>query len=474
MGSTKSKKVILTLALNSESDVLLARRRARQIASLLGFNNQDQTRITTAVSEIVRNAHIHANGGRVELCIDDTKNPFTFTIVVRDKGSGIPEGAVSPKSDQLTGLNGARQLVDTLTISPAPGGGTIVQLDKILAGRSAPFSASEIDQLSNSLTKIVSTNPLDEVHQQNQELIIALDDLSKHKNQVDQLNLELRIRNGDLARLYIELQELNNSLELKVDERTSELIQVNDDLRRARDEAIQANILKSQFVANISHEIRTPMSGILGLSELLVNETEGETKVTAEYINSSASNLMVLVNDLLDMSKLEAGKFEIIKEVFQLNELVENVLTAFDLPASNQNLELLRHVDESLKEDFIGAPGRIRQVLQNLIQNAFKFTDKGSVKVLVEPQKVDGSTVYVRFSVSDTGPGISEVNQGKLFQLFVQVDGSTTRKHGGTGLGLALSKKLVQLMNGVISIDSVEGAGSTFWFTIPLTRGSEL
>jgi signal transduction histidine kinase len=211
------------------------------------------------------------------------------------------------------------------------------------------------------------------------------------------------------------------------------------------------------------------MSGILGLAELLADDVEGENKEIANLIFQSAKNLMTLVNDLLDLAKVEAGKVEITNEHFNIRKLGDDVCAVFQHAAANRKLKLISTVDDSVAVEGYGDSNRIRQVLQNLVQNAIKFTDSGSVELLVENAKRSGRN-DVRFAVRDTGNGISMEDQKKLFQLFVQVDGSTKRRHSGTGLGLALSKRLVELMGGEIGVESKVGAGTTFWVILTLER----
>lgn len=263
-----------------------------------------------------------------------------------------------------------------------------------------------------------------------------------------------------MAAAYEELAEINKDLEKRVIERTREL-------ELARNMAIKTNELKSQFVASISHEIRTPMAGILGLSELLQDETEGDNKITATNILRSAQKLMNLVNDLLDMSKLEANRIDLIAEPFQLDQIVREVIDAAAILVKNKNVKLSCEVAPALKRRIIGDPDRLRQILQNLVQNAIKFTENGEVAVSALTQKNDGKTLFVNFVIKDTGCGISSEDQKKLFNMFVQVDGSNKRKYGGTGLGLFLSKQLAELMGGSIGVTSEPNRGSVFWLTIP-------
>lgn len=272
---------------------------------------------------------------------------------------------------------------------------------------------------------------------------------------------EVAAARQQLADAHQQLEQANRELEKRVRERTQQL-------QLATDEAIKANRLKSEFVANISHEIRTPMGGILGLSELLQMETQGEAHDIATHVHESALRLMTLVNDLLDMSKLEAGRIDIIESSFSVIDVVNHVLTASKVIASNKQLDLSYTIDPSLPSQLIGDPNRLRQVLQNLVSNALKFTDQGSVSLEVKRIQSDAGSPQLYFSVTDTGCGISPADQTKLFQLFVQVDGSVTRRHGGTGLGLAISKKLVELMHGQIGLESDGRTGSKFWFAVPL------
>jgi len=285
--------------------------------------------------------------------------------------------------------------------------------------------------------------------------------------------------------LYKQAQLRLGDMEQMVEERTlqlnaanSELVQTNQELRVAKEQAqkmaedaLAASKAKSEFLANMSHEIRTPMNGVVGMINLLLESPlNPEQHECASTIKISADSLLGIINDILDFSKIEAGKMTFESIGFDLREVVKNSVELFLPKAKAKGLVLNYAIEPEVCTRIVGDPTRLRQILLNLIGNAVKFTDRGVVFLDVKLMRQTDQDCELRFSVRDTGVGMSEEVQKKLFQTFTQADATTTRRFGGTGLGLAICRKLVELMGGAIQLTSSLGQGSTFWFNLPFPK----
>jgi two-component system sensor histidine kinase/response regulator len=242
-------------------------------------------------------------------------------------------------------------------------------------------------------------------------------------------------------------------------------------LALAKDAAEAASRTKSEFLANMSHELRTPMNGVIGMIDLaLMNQLDEETGEFLKIAHSSAESLLTILNDILDVSKIEAGKLSIDNTPFEFATLISEVLRLMEPLINEKGLTHHLTIPLDLPETLIGDPLRIRQVLLNLIGNALKFTRQGSIAVDVKIFAKNETSVTLKIIIRDTGIGIPSDRLESIFHAFTQADGSTTRHFGGTGLGLTISSQLVELMGGKLSVESKQGEGSTFCFTLPLAR----
>ena len=286
--------------------------------------------------------------------------------------------------------------------------------------------------------------------------------------------LELSYKNealiNDLTKASSHLESLNENLKDEIQH--GKLIEA--ELQKAKDNAESMSQAKGEFLANMSHEIRTPMNGVIGTLQLLEDSNlNKEQKEYVEIAHKSADALLAILNDILDLSKIEAGKLNFEHIAFNLKQIIKDIVTLYSLKSEQKGVAIVMQVDESSPDYLMGDPTRLRQVIVNLVSNALKFTEQGEVTISVEVISSNTDDVDLKIAVSDTGIGIPQQAQKTLFNAFTQADGSTTRKYGGTGLGLAIVSLLVDMMDGTLGVESIEGDGSSFWFTARFQRTKE-
>ncbi len=350
------------------------------------------------------------------------------------------------------------------------------QLDSMLKGLMITFAGLI---LTAYLAIRISHSVVDPI----QELTKAVKQIA-HGKLNTRININTGGEIGSLERgvntMAEEIQQVRQDLQTQVNKSTSKLTKTLDELEiqnieldLARNQALSASRIKSEFLANMSHEIRTPMNGVLGFTELLAKtELTEQQKDFVNTINSSASNLLTIINDILDFSKIESGKLNIEQVTFSLSDIMDEIISMFAPMAYKKNIELIYLPYPHTPETLIGDPTRIRQVLVNLISNAIKFTHRGHVIIRILVISQEENNIELKFTVTDTGIGMDDINKQRLFTAFTQADTSISRQFGGTGLGLVISKKLAQLMHGNIGFDSALNKGSTFWFSLPLTTNT--
>lgn len=443
---------ILSIALRTERDVVQARQRARELSAILGFDNQDQIRLATATSEIARNAFRYARNGKVTFSVV-LEFPQRLEVCVTDSGPGISnleeilEGRYQSDTGMGMGIVGTKRLMDRFSITSAPSG-TAVEMQKQFPRHAGLLTSQSVAELSRRLQLKPPESPYEEIDRQNQELLKTLQELRSRQEELMLLNRELEDTNRGVVALYAEL-----------DERA-------DYLRRASE-------LKTKFLSNVSHEFRTPLNSIISLSRMLMEKIDGDLSGEQEkqirFIESSARDLQEMVNDLLDLAKVEAGKIKIRSKTFEVHELFSALKGMLKpLLADNNSVDLIF-------EDCSGFPplhtdeGKVSQILRNLISNALKFTPQGKVTVSARPAP-DGRVVFV---VADTGIGIPPEYHDTIFKEFSQVDNPLQERHRGTGLGLPLCRNLAMLLGGRLWLESEVGVGSAFYTELPMAYKGE-
>jgi signal transduction histidine kinase len=438
-----TERLMFRADIRREHDVVLVHQRARKLAGLLGFDAQDQTRIATSVSEIARNAFEYAGGGRAALLVDRGREA-AFLVRIADEGPGIPhlaevlEGRYQSPTGMGLGISGARRLSERFEIGPGERRGTVVTLGRrIPAAAAAGLTDERLSEISQVLGEVGEHDQMEELEARNHELLRTLDDLKARQDEVERLNSELAETNRGVLALYAEL-----------DDRALQLARASE--------------LKSSFLSGISHELRTPLNAILNVSRLLIERYDGDLSQEQErqvhMIRNAAAALTEMVNDLLDLARIEAGKAVLRPATFQVNDLLGSVrgmlrplLTsdAITLALELADASLRMHSDEA----------KLAQVLRNLVANAVKFTEAGEIRIAARHDPADDTVV---FTVTDTGIGIAPEDLERIFEEYTQVESPLQRRLPGSGLGLPLSRKLARMLGGLLTVESEPGRGSTF------------
>jgi signal transduction histidine kinase len=426
---------ILNVGLENEQDVVLVRQRARQVSALLGFSQQDQVRIATAVSEIARGACQRRSGARAIFALGEIDGRQGLDVTVSFGGSAAA-GALSDVA-----IVSAHRLMDACSVENGPGGATTVSMRKLLPPQ-APVGAAQLASIGAQLAASPAANPLNELQQQNQELLATLAELRERQEDLLSLTRELEDTNRGIVALYAEIE---------------------DKAERLR----RADEMKSRFLSNTSHELRTPLSSIRALAKLLLDRLDGELTVEQErqvqFIATAANDLSELVNDLLDLAKIEAGKVEVHVAPVVVDNLFRALKGMLRPLVDAARVELVFEPSD-VTEPFGSDEGKISQILRNFISNALKFTEHGSVRVSAT---LDAAADEIRFAVTDTGIGISAENLQLIFEEFSQIENPLQRRSKGTGLGLPLCRKLADLLGGRVDVTSEVGGGSTFTLALP-------
>lgn len=434
-------KRIFKLELRSEYDVVLGRQRTRQICQALGLDSLEQTRTSTAFSEMARNVLLKDGGGRTDFCLDTEHRPSPlFAIEIKINGHKKDPSFFS--HSELGSLFISRKFLDTFNVAEDPGKSWTLKMAKNLPEKSFQLKERNLEKIIHGLIHQGPQGPFEEVQQQNQELLKTMEELREKQEELRKLNKELEDTNRGVMALYAELDVKTTVLQ-------------------------KANEVKTHFLSNMTHEFRTPLNSIIGLGQILLAQMDGplgtEQQKQVKLMVKSAEDLSGLINDLLDITKANAGKLNVRSVEFTISDLFSGLRgTLRPLMEHNQSVKLIFEEEEGLPI-MTNDEGKISQIMRNFISNAIKYTEVGHI--LVSARTGENGTVLL--SVSDTGIGIGQRDLALIFEEFVQIDSPLQKRIKGTGLGLPLSKKLADLIGGKILVESRPKKGSTFTLALP-------
>lgn len=439
---TATTKKVYSLSVGKQSRLLTVRNKIRTILDYLEIPRREQNRLIIALSELLRNTILYAKSGELTLSAVQEGSKWAVSFTLADKGPGIAhlneilQGAYRFPPGRGYGILSAKRILDELEMQTDLGKGTEAR-GRLWVGHlhEAGLEEKNLARLHKMLT-----------HQPEIEDLVT--SLREKEQLIEQLNRELSVTNEGIIALYREIDEKNTELS-------------------------RANQLKSAFLANMSHELRTPLNSILALSQILIDRIDGDLSAEQEkqvgMIQGSGEQLLNLINDILDISRIEAGRVRIEKRWTDLPNVVEEAIKSIEPLARKKEIDLHLVVPETFPKVYTDE-GRVRQIVLNLLSNAVKFTPSGKIEVALSLPQDGDQEIFV--SVQDTGIGIAQKNLVYIFEPFHQIDNTPARKYGGTGLGLSICKQLVELMGGRIWANSGLGRGSTFTFTLPMAKAN--
>jgi signal transduction histidine kinase len=430
-----------------EGDIVKVRERVRQLAREMGFDSTTQIKITTAVSEITRNIYEYAKSGAITLSVAERGADIGLLVTARDDGPGIDEatlraimrGTYRSSSGMGVGLSGTRKLMDEFDIKTAEGEGTRVAVIKWMPRAAAEDVKKRNEELRALFSVEADDSAIEELQQQNRDFVAVLAELEEKREELEQLNRQLNETNRELNEANAKLRELAD--------------------------------MKEEFLALTTHDLRSPLTVISGVISFFTSGRLGklspEQQNMVAMMERNAQSLIELVNDLLDASKLESGALRLDIASIDLGGLVDEVRETMEPMAREKGITMEEHLGHELPPVEADRP-KLRRIIVNLLSNAVKFTGKGGTVQL----KAEPIGDQVRISISDTGVGIAPEDVERLFDKYEQARSRATRGEKGTGLGLYITKQLVELHGGEIKVTSEVGRGSTFSFTLPIARGA--